>query len=523
MSNNKTEGLSILDSGVMSQVYSYRVKVDGKTQLVFETFSLDTQNGTYGTSLGVTTGIVGPNQEISPDSALGKAILEDADGTRGNAYRNKMDFIESRADKQTLANSTTHENALRESGMYDVARGFTSHTGTTFPDKNANVEENIGDGNDSKPEEKKYRSNASTGSWQYPSDMNLHQDYIYFEKFEYKPPQQDYLSKTKKVEETVPVGGDTYWGLGAATWNKTKTVTKVISEPSKVSAASVINKGLSKGSNLGKTLLGSVKLPIPNRLSVSSGVNWGEGRVNSLEAGAFLGVQGGLSKLISGETNLGGAIANGTKGALDIFKEISTAGSGQSGTLLSSTLARVALSQLNINVDPGQMIARSTGRAINPNLELLFSGPKLRTFTFVFEFAPNDTKEAKDVRLIQRLFREGMLPTNSTGGERIFLGSPDVFRISYRNNGKRIKSMNIFKICALTAVEMDFTPEGVYQSYEDGDSVSMPVRSNMSLTFTELAPIFANDYDPETKDASVSDLGLLLQGENAITDDDIGF
>ena len=46
MSNNKTEGLSILDSGVMSQVYSYRVKVDGKTQLVFETFSLDTQNGT---------------------------------------------------------------------------------------------------------------------------------------------------------------------------------------------------------------------------------------------------------------------------------------------------------------------------------------------------------------------------------------------------------------------------------------------------------------------------------------------
>ena len=51
----------------------------------------------------------------------------------------------------------------------------------------------------------------------------------------------------------------------------------------------------------------------------------------------------------------------------------------------------------------------------------------------------------------------------------------------------------------------------------------MPVRSNMSLTFTELAPIFANDYDPETKDASVSDLGLLLQGENAITDDDIGF
>ena len=129
MSNNKTEGLSILDSGVMSQVYSYRVKVDGKTQLVFETFSLDTQNGTYGTSLGVTTGIVGPNQEISPDSALGKAILEDADGTRGNAYRNKMDFIESRADKQTLANSTTHENALRESGMYDVARGFTSHSG----------------------------------------------------------------------------------------------------------------------------------------------------------------------------------------------------------------------------------------------------------------------------------------------------------------------------------------------------------------------------------------------------------
>jgi len=121
-----------------------------------------------------------------------------------------------------------------------------------------------------------------------------------------------------------------------------------------------------------------------------------------------------------------------------------------------------------------------------------------------------------------------MLPSKSNNtGEKLYLGSPHVFRLCYKNKGKRIKGLNIFKICALTACEINFTPENVYQAYEDEKAVSMPVRSFMTLTFTELTPIFSNDYDhnfvSKNVDPSLADLGLNIVGENNITDDDIGF
>ena len=122
------------------------------------------------------------------------------------------------------------------------------------------------------------------------------------------------------------------------------------------------------------------------------------------------------------------------------------------------------------------------------------------------------------------MFREGMMPHNGTASDRLFLGAPDVFRLSYKNKSKRIKSLNIFKICALTACEINFTPDNQYQSYEDPSAISMPVRSTMSLTFTELSPIFSNDYvDDGSPNPSVDDLGMLITGENEINDNDIGF
>ena len=107
-------------------------------------------------------------------------------------------------------------------------------------------------------------------------------------------------------------------------------------------------------------------------------------------------------------------------------------------------------------------------------------------------------------------------------GGSLFLGSPNVFRICYKNNTRRIKGLNTFKLCALTSVEIDFTPEGVYQSYEDKDAQSMPVRSTMKVDFNELTPIFANDYD-DLDDPSLVDLGDNIKGDNKFTEDDLGF
>tara|TARA_B100000927_G_scaffold154206_1_gene124247 strand:+ start:43 stop:1635 length:1593 start_codon:yes stop_codon:yes gene_type:complete len=336
------------------------------------------------------------------------------------------------------------------------------------------------------------------------------QDYVFIEQFVYKAPQAVTNTKTDATFET---GG------------RTRT-------------PSLVTGGLGRRTNLGDPM-GSCILPIPNRLSVSQGVNWGEGKANAVQLSAFQGVNNILTNTFKEKgSNLVGLLGAGLKEGRETFnslkEDINKAGEGggaRASTVLNAVVARSILSRIGINVDVDQFITRETGAAINPNLELLFGGPQLRTFSFLFNFAPNDEEEAKTVRMIQRWFRQGMLAQKTTagvGGGSLFLGSPNIFRVCYKNNKRRIKGLNTFKICAVTSVEIDFTPDNVYQSYEDADAISQPVRSSMAVTFNELTPIFANDYNLDEDeqgnlDPSLSDLGANIRGENEFTEDDLGF
>ena len=452
-----------------------------------------------------------------------------------------MDKVRNLSKKQALSNVVAHDNALRESGMFEIAKGTKTHVGTTFPEKN-NVAEVVTEegGSETTPAVTTNDKEVDTPALIYPKDMSIKQDYIYIEAFEYKAPQAGSLAKFSNTREEVTSSGQGGLPLGKTTkrqggrirggYKTVRTDTRTEQEKKDYSFSNTITSGLQRGNNVGgqqKDIIGTVRLPIPNSIKSSNGVDWGEGRANALEAGAFLNTQSAISNVLGGKKNIGGLIGSGVGELQNLFSKLPQIGQGQSGQLISSVLARTALSQIGINVDPSQFIARSTGMAINPNLELLFSSPKLRTFTFVFQFAPDDEDEATEVRKIQRFFKQGMLPTNSSGGDagaKLYLGSPNVYRLCYRNNNKRIKGLNIFKICALTSCEINFTPENVYQAYEDEKAVSMPVRSFMSLTFTELTPIFANDYDdPNLDDPSLKDIKPNIVGKNKITDDDIGF
>ena len=331
-------------------------------------------------------------------------------------------------------------------------------------------------------------------------------DYIRIERFTYKPPQQDQLSGANNPIDNV------------------------------------LSAGLTRNSNLSK-FIGIVKLPIPNDLNVSNGVDWGGATANPVEAAAFFGankiIKEGLSKPNNALSTILSAVATGV-GGLNALAQ-ATGRTANAQTALSAAIAKFALSQVNINVDPAQFITRETGQTLNPNLELLFAGPKLRNFAFRFDFAPNSESDASAARKIQRFFREGMLPQATTaapGGtseDALFLGSPDVFRVSYFNGDKRIRGLPIHKICALTQCAINFTDQGVYQSYHDSKAGSQPVRSQMILSFTELTPIFREDYTgdgPDNKQlfgaqdirrSTSSGIKGPLMGENDITEEDIGF
>ena len=68
---------------------------------------------------------------------------------------------------------------------------------------------------------------------------------------------------------------------------------------------------------------------------------------------------------------------------------------------------------------------------------------------------------------------------------------------------KDIKGLNKFKTCALTDISVDYTGEvGRFAAYEVD---SQPITSLLSLSFTELAPLYDEDYAEFTAD---DDVGL---------------
>ena len=292
------------------------------------------------------------------------------------------------------------------------------------------------------------------------------QDHIIIEQFQYKAPQSNLINKSITDKAS------------------TEDVTSLYLQPKlREQRNSVLRK-----------FMGVVKMPIPNNLSFTNGVGWGDGRANPLELAAFMSANSALNQAFKNDSILDGFKSIGS----DIKEVISDIGdgalSGSAGEAISAIASQFLLGRAGINVDANQMLARTVGVNINPNLELLFNGPKLRNFSFSFNFAPNDELDGSVMRRIQRFFKQGMAPIRNRDN-LIFLGSPNIFRIRYRTNeSTRIGGLPMHKLCALTACEINFTPDGVYQSYDDSSVGSSPVRTIMNLNFSELTPLFQDDY-----------------------------
>ena len=484
------------NNGAMTEVMHYRI--DG--QKIFETIDIDLNSPTYGQTLKVEAKQGGPlskRTEVSPNSELGRAIVADLNSTRQTAYINEMSFIGGKAEKNGFGN--VHNEALKNSGMYAMANGdapfevnlpaveYVIEGDVTISEEKDDNNNNQNNNNTQKPRKPffggkavKYPANAI-----YKSKGGPSQDYMKIDMFKYVAPQSTYMSGyfDEKFDD-AKIGG-----AGSPSFSDT------------------ILGGLQRNSAIEsnkqkRNYLGTVKLPIPNQLETSNGVSWGEGTANAFEAAAFMGTFGGIRNAISGDTTVAGLLGSTAKTGTELLGDLAKGEGKDANTLLSAVAARTALSKININVDTNQFVTRSTGKAINPNLELLFAGPRLRSFQFSFNFAPQNPEDAKNARKIQRFFKEGMLPRRGQDSD-LYLLSPNVFRLAFMNNGQRIKSLNAFKICALTNCAINFTPDGMYQAYDDPVAISQPIRSIMTLGFTELSPILADDYDTEAARPSI--------------------
>jgi hypothetical protein len=283
-------------------------------------------------------------------------------------------------------------------------------------------------------------------SLRYPENLSLVQDVIKFSILEYSPS----LAKKNQTQ-----------GEGQFGSTKSRVVTLEGDIP-------VI---------VGSERIGMITLPIPAGISDNNTAGWQSGDLSMLQEatadfakGLFEGGVGGATQSAERTTgNLQGATASGD---------------------LQTAVKSIFLD----NLTQANVTSRAFGAVLNNNTELLFSGPGLRSFSFIFFFYPRRKEEAIIVKQIIRAFKQAMSVKRSATS--LLLKAPHTFAIQYltSKDGKAVAHpyLNRFKECALTSCSVDYTPDGTYMTY-DGDEKSMTAY-RLSLSFQELEPLFDDEY-----------------------------
>jgi len=236
-------------------------------------------------------------------------------------------------------------------------------------------------------------------------------------------------------------------------------------------------------------ILGTIFLPIPESITDSNGVTWGEDSLNGLAA-TGIGIARDLMKSDSMK-ELKEAGNRGVEGLKGLIKDDMTAAA------INSTFASMAVNALGGNTSAAGILARQTGAILNPNMELLFGGVQLRQFSFSFDFAPRDENESIVIKKIIRAFKKSLNAKNSSTSESnssgLFIKSPDVFQLTYKTGAKNHQFLHKFKPMALLNIGVNYTGAGTYATYDN----TAPVHTKIDLTFQELNPIYSEDYDVE--------------------------
>ena len=412
--------------------------------------------------------------------------------------------------EDTIRNDDDILKAIRNA-MGTTAKGRRPNFLTEFDVKKFDLDplaRKVGEVYQDMPKDEYFDGNKSA---KYPLDAiyeranggNETQDHLVISQYRYKPPRADDIWGDSKV-------GD------------------------------ILLNGIQRNSPLDE-FLGLVKMPMPNAIQDSNNVAWGEDTVNALEAAALNAVQPDMASLgtagaIGGtaalaDLLLGGSGSAGTQAiATGLGTRLATAEGVKEnigGTILAPEAVARILGTLNIETSAEAILARKEGVVPNSNLELLFSGPTLRQFSFVYKMSPRSKPEAKIVNQILRFFKQGMAAKklNSTGGaaegRAYFLGTPNVFRLQYRTNEtEAIKGLNRIKTCALTGTSVNYTPEGAFASYDEGQPVSVL----LTLNFQELEPIYDTDYKYGGGDKDERDKDDTSEGYRwKISKDEVGY
>lgn len=301
--------------------------------------------------------------------------------------------------------------------------------------------------------------------------------------------------------------------------------------------AGVFTKGLQRNSALKKPIATTV-LPIPSGIQDNNAISWGDDSMNNMTAAVAGNVNDNPLKAGAGQAGVA-ALSTAIQAAFKVtlpqqsLTQIATIADTakisptninalMNNQQIKSAISSLLLKNAGFEVPAETILARGFGIVPNSNMELLFQGPTLRSFGFTWRMSPRSAKEARNVKRIIRMFKQGSAPRklnsqSGAGAASLFLGTPNVFKLSYKTGNEEISGLNKFKICALVNMSVVYAPDGQWAAYAEGQPVSV----QMSLNFQEIEPVYESDYQEGV--SGVFGGKYAADNYSSVKPDDVGY
>ncbi len=230
----------------------------------------------------------------------------------------------------------------------------------------------------------------------------------------------------------------------------------------------------------------SIILYMPNSTpGLDNGQQWGDtanqfaGPAGAAKKTAFAGLgktgaglMGGGSFPQAGQ-DLAAAVKAGAKGMLT------------KGAITQALMSKVAT---DMRSSANQILALN-GKLLNPNVELLYQSPSMRSFGMAFDFIPKNSQEAQMVNRIIMNFKKWSAPADLENG---MFEVPHVWQVTYMTGGSENKNMNKFKKAACVGIEVKANDGTDMHVAHDG---GVPIITTMSLQFQEVDIITRQDHE----------------------------
>ena len=300
--------------------------------------------------------------------------------------------------------------------------------------------------------------NGAGGSVRFPHDMLIDEgeDFVMFDFYDYKPPFQgrnkNYEKDSKKViNETL----EQYNASGyAGEYFKDKAYPQIL-------------------------------LYMPQDIQDVFAAKWEGKKFGAMTTGilAAAGQGAAVDKINAMGQNVSNQLKKGT------------------AELAAKVVTGLASKLTGDQITANDVFGGISGVARNPNVEVLFQSMELRTFDLTFKMAPYDENDVQRMDAIIKIFKQAMLPQYKLGDdvevfgmknnalEAGFIQVPKVCAVNFMRGNMRNRFLPRYKMCAITDVNVNYTPDNVYATFDR----SSPVATELKLSFMETKLVFSED------------------------------